>query len=155
MKLRPIDTRPPQQVRVTVDSGTYERLLAYIDYARAQGQVFEDVRQLLAEIARAFVDSGDKGFTAWYRASQASPQVSRSTANGQDPPRPARLSEHASTPLPSASGEAEEEAKEDESRRTKHGQNCQVAFRGCCAGSMSEPIGPHANKSSCHAGGRQ
>jgi len=111
MKLRPIDTRPPQQVRVTVDGATYERLLAYIDYARAQGQVFEDVRQLLAEIARAFVDSGDKGFTAWYRASQASPQVARSTANGQDPPRPARLSEHVSTPLPSVSGEAEEEAK--------------------------------------------
>ena len=111
MKLRSIDTRPPQQVRITVDGATYEKLLAYIDYASTHGQVFEDVRQLMAEITRAFVESGDKGFTAWYRTSQASPQVSRSTANGQDPQRPSRLSEHASTPMPSASGEDEEEAK--------------------------------------------
>ena len=107
MKLRPIDTRPPQQVRVTVDGVTYEKLQAYIDYARAQGQIFEDVRQLMAEIARAFVDGGDKGFTAWYRATHGSPQIPRSTSNGQGAQRPARLSEKASTPTPSASGEDE------------------------------------------------
>src|SRR5262245_52872055 len=80
MKLRTIDTRPPQQVRVTVDGATYEKLLVYIDYARVQGQVFEDVRQLLAEIARAFIDGGDKGFTAWYR-----------TRHATESPLPARL----------------------------------------------------------------
>jgi hypothetical protein len=107
MKLRSIDTRPAQQVRVTVDGATYEKLLAYINYAREHGQVFEDARQLMAEIARAFVDSGDKGFTAWYRATHESPQVSRSTANGQGAQRPVRLSEKAPTPVPSASGEDE------------------------------------------------
>jgi hypothetical protein len=71
MKLRTIDTKPPQQVRVTVDGTTYDKLTAYMTYAAEQGQVFEDVKQLLGEIARAFVDGGDKGFAAWYRARQA------------------------------------------------------------------------------------
>jgi hypothetical protein len=94
-------------MRVTVDGATYEKLLAYLDYARTQGQVFEDVRQLMAEIARAFVDGGDKGFTVWYRATHGSPQVPPSTVNGQSAQRPARRSEKASTPMPSARVEDE------------------------------------------------
>ena len=71
MKLRALDTRPPQHVRVTLDGATHDKLTAYLVYAAEQGQVFADVRQLLTEIARAFVDGGDKGFTAWYRARQS------------------------------------------------------------------------------------
>jgi hypothetical protein len=125
MKLRTIDTRPPHQVRVTVDGATYEKLLAYIDYARAQGQVFEDLRQLLAEIARAFVDSGDKGFTAWYRARHAtgstSPSPPRPTqGNGHDPARnggegrrPVRLTTEGAPTRAGVKGEVEEDGEGD------------------------------------------
>lgn len=115
MKLRTIDTKPPQQVRVTVDGTTYDKLTAYLTYAAEHGQVFADVKQLLGEIARAFVDGGDKGFTAWYRAQSAAPQVPLQQANGHDTERPRRRTEdgHHSVPQTarSARGEGEEEGE--------------------------------------------
>jgi hypothetical protein len=125
MKLRAIDTRPPQQVRVTVDGATYEKLLAYLDYARAQGQVFEDLRQLLAEIARAFIDGGDKGFTAWYRARHAtdSPSPARlrptpahgheKARDGDERRRAVRLTTDGATTFSEVKGEAAESGEGD------------------------------------------
>jgi hypothetical protein len=110
MRLRSLDTRPPQHVRVTLDGATHDKLTAYIAYASTHGQHFEDVRQLLTEIARAFVDGGDKGFTAWYRARQPPAAVPSSTGNGGQLARPVRFSEQTSTPIPGAKGEAEEGA---------------------------------------------
>jgi hypothetical protein len=111
MRLRSLDTRPPQHVRVTLDGATHDKLTAYIAYASTHGQHFADVRQLLTEIARAFVDGGDKGFTAWYRARQPPAAVPSNTANGGPLARPARLSEQTLTPMPSEQREDGEDGK--------------------------------------------
>jgi hypothetical protein len=97
MKLRSLDTRPPQHVRVTLDGATYDKLTAYLAYSAEQGQVFTDVRQLLTEVARAFVDGGDKGFTAWYRARQGAAAVPARVPNGGENGRPTRLSQPVSS----------------------------------------------------------
>ena len=70
------------------------------------------MRQLLTEIARAFVDSGDKGFTAWYRARQSIAAVPTHTVNGDEATRTARRSEQPLSPLPS-----EQEAVGEEDRK--------------------------------------
>ena len=111
MKLRALDTRPPQTVRVSLDGATHDKLTAYLAYAAEQGQVFTDVRHLLTEIARAFVDGGDKGFTAWYRARQGAAAGPASTVNGGEGARTARRSEQSLPPLPSAQGDAGEEGR--------------------------------------------
>jgi hypothetical protein len=108
MRLRSLDTRPPQHVRVTLDGATHDKLTAYIEYAGTQGQHFEDVRQLLTEIARAFVDGGDKGFTAWHRARPGAAAVPASVPKGGARERPMRLSQHASPGLAGVKEAAEE-----------------------------------------------
>ena len=111
MKLRALDTRPPQHIRVTLDGATHDKLIAYLAYGSTHGQPFEDVKQLLAEIARAFVDGGDKGFTAWYRARQGAAAVPGRTVNGGEEARTTGRSEHLLPSLPSAQGEAGEEGR--------------------------------------------
>ena len=99
MKLRSLDTRPPQSLRVAIDAATHDKLTAYATYAAAQGQRFKDVRQLLTEIARAFVEHGDKGFVAWYRARQGTAAVPARVLNGGASERPPRLTPPASSAL--------------------------------------------------------
>ena len=111
MKLRALDTRPPQTVRVSLDGATHDKLTAYLAYAAEQGQVFTDVRQLLTEIARAFVDGGDKGFTAWYRARQGAAAVPARTVNGGEEARTTGRSEQPLSPQPSAQGEVGAEGR--------------------------------------------
>ncbi len=72
MKLNHVDNRQPQQIRVTLPAATVDKLEAYLEYANSsngnsQGQGFMDLKQLIAEICRAFVDRGDKDFTQWLR----------------------------------------------------------------------------------------
>jgi hypothetical protein len=98
MKLRALDTRPPQTVRVSLDGATHDKLIAYLAYAAEQGQVFTDVKQLLTEIARAFVDSGDKGFTAWYRAGHGTATVLASPVNGHRGQRQSQVPQEAAPP---------------------------------------------------------
>ena len=80
MKLNRIDNREPQQVRVTLSAATYDKLHAYLEYANrnGNGQGFADLKQLIAEICRAFVANGDKDFTQWLR-SKISPVTTRPT----------------------------------------------------------------------------
>jgi hypothetical protein len=113
MKLRALDTRPPQHVRVTLDGATHDKLTAYLAYAAEQGQVFTDVRHLLTEIARAFVDGGDKSFTAWYRARQSATAVPARVPNGGENERPTRLSQSPSS-VRAAVQEVAEESREGE-----------------------------------------
>ena len=69
MKLNLIDNREPQQVRVTLSAATHEKLQAYLEYTNSSGagQGFMDLKQLVAEICRAFVEHGDKDFAQWLR----------------------------------------------------------------------------------------
>lgn len=69
MKLTRIDNREPQQVRVILPAATVEKLEAYLEYTNTSGngQGFTDLKQLIAEICRAFVANGDKDFTQWLR----------------------------------------------------------------------------------------
>ena len=69
MKLDRIDNREPQQVRVTLSAATYEKLQAYLEYTNSNGngQGFMDLKQLVAQICRAFVERGDKDFAQWLR----------------------------------------------------------------------------------------
>jgi hypothetical protein len=112
MKLRSLDTRPPQSLRVTLDAATHDKLTAYVTYAAAQGQRFKDIRQLLTEIARAFVEHGDKGFAAWYRARQETAAVLGSVLNGGASERPARLTPPASSVLSAGPEVAQEVVQE-------------------------------------------
>jgi len=82
MKLRAVDTRPSQTLRVTLDAPTHDKLTAYLEYAATQGQHFADSKQLLAEIVRAFLDDGDKNLTHWYRARQMPTTAPATTING-------------------------------------------------------------------------
>jgi len=82
MKLRAIDRRPRQSLHVTLDAATHDKLVAYREYAGTQGQHFTDLKQLLAEIVRAFVDEGDKEFSRWYRARTLPTTGPSSTVNG-------------------------------------------------------------------------
>ena len=69
MKLDRMDNREPQQVRVTLSAATHEKLQAYLEYTNSNGngQGFMDLKQLVAEICRAFVERGDKDFALWLR----------------------------------------------------------------------------------------
>jgi hypothetical protein len=111
MKLRALDTRPPQSMRVTLDATTHDKLTAYLAYAAEQGQIFKDMRQLLTEIARAFVEHGDKGFTAWYRAQQGAAAVPPHRPNGDTAAHTSWASEVTLTVVPGGQkvggGEAE------------------------------------------------
>jgi len=112
MKLRALDTRPPQSMRVTLDATTHDKLTAYLTYAAAQGQAFKDVRQLLMEIARAFVEHGDKGFAAWYRARQGTAAVPARVLNGGASEYAPRLTPPASSVLSVGQEVAQEVAQE-------------------------------------------
>ena len=68
MKLNRVDNREPQQVRVLLPAATYDKLHAYLEYANSNGQGFADLKQLIAEICRAFVANGDKDFAQWLAA---------------------------------------------------------------------------------------
>ena len=69
MKLDRIDNREPQQVRVTLSAATHEKLIAYLEYTNSNGngQGFMDLKQLVSQICRAFVERGDKDFAQWLR----------------------------------------------------------------------------------------
>ena len=107
MKLRALDTRPPQTVRVTLDAATHEKLTVYLEYVRARGQHFADLKQLLAEIARAFVDGGDQEFLRWYRARTSPSALPTTTANGHRGARPPQGTQEVSSPTGGAKGALE------------------------------------------------
>jgi hypothetical protein len=89
MKLNRLDNREPQQVRVTLSAATHDKLQAYLEYANSNGQGFADLKQLIAEICRAFVANGDKDFTQWLR-SRISPVTTQSTQVLQSKQKPSR-----------------------------------------------------------------
>jgi hypothetical protein len=78
MKLTRIDNREPQHVRVVLPAATSDKLHAYLEYANSNGQGFADLKQLIAEICRAFVANGDKDFAQWLR-SRIAPVTTQST----------------------------------------------------------------------------
>ena len=70
MKLKSQEKRKDVQLRVKVKENIATLLEQYVVYANTQlGHNFSDVKELSAEIFRAFVD-GDRGFKAWLKGSQ-------------------------------------------------------------------------------------
>ena len=69
MKLNRVDNREPQPIRVALPAAIHDKLQAYLEYANSNGtgQGFMELKQLVIEICRAFVERGDKDFAQWLR----------------------------------------------------------------------------------------
>ncbi len=67
MKLRSQEKLQDVQIRVKVKENIAEELADYVTYANTElGHSFDDVKELAAEIFRAFVQ-GDRKFQAWLK----------------------------------------------------------------------------------------
>ena len=80
MKLKSQVKLDDVQIRVKVKEDIAEELTDYVTFANTElGHNFEDVKELSAEIFRAFVH-GDRKFQAWRKGSKEQPK-----ANGKAP----------------------------------------------------------------------